>query len=204
MRLYILRHGQTDKNKEKVLQGRLDTSLNSQGRAQAESVSEQIKNIQFDEIYVSPLNRAIETAMIATGMNREQFILDERLIEISFGEMEGKAIDNPEGNIAQFFSSPEDYLAIDGAESFDEMLRRVRDFLKELKMKYQNRKEANVLVVSHGALIHGIIMEVKNLELRDFWKANVANCAVTIVSLKDGHYEIEQESNVEDRSYLSR
>lgn len=202
MRLYILRHGETDKNREKVLQGRMNTALNEAGRSQAARAGVELQGIKFDEIYVSPLERTMETAEIATGLSRDHFIPEDRIIEISFGEMEGMTVENPTGNLANFFLNPEKYKAVGEAESFQEMLARVDEMLGHLREKYQNKPEANVLLVSHGAYIHGIIMRIKNIGLCDFWKANVPNCAITIAELTDEGFIITRESDVADRCYV--
>ena len=62
--IYIIRHGQTELNSRKVLQGRSDHPLNERGIAQAEEAAEKLKSVSFDAVYSSPLIRAIQTARI--------------------------------------------------------------------------------------------------------------------------------------------
>ena len=95
MRLYILIHGQTYLNSEKRFQGRMQTELNDVGIAQAEKVASILsdKNIKFDKIYSSPLERAIRTGEIATGISRDKFVIDDNLTEIDFGINEGRKYD---------------------------------------------------------------------------------------------------------------
>ena len=94
MRLYILRHGQTDLNSEKRFQGHMQTELNDVGIAQSEKVGELLRErgIKFDKIYCSPLERAIKTAEIATSETRDKFIIDDDLTEIDFGINEGNIL----------------------------------------------------------------------------------------------------------------
>ena len=66
MKVYIARHGQTDWNIQHRAQGQSDVPLNETGRAQAKTLHDNIKDIQFTAVYASPLNRAAETAQIAT------------------------------------------------------------------------------------------------------------------------------------------
>ncbi len=93
--IYIIRHGQTEKNKANVLQGRSDLPLNDAGIQQAQEagrVLEQI-GISFDRIYSSPLVRAIRTAEIAApGAPLE---VDVRLIEMDYGPYEGCDLKDP-------------------------------------------------------------------------------------------------------------
>ena len=81
MRLYVLRHGQTQLNSERRLQGHMQTELNDVGIAQAEMVASILNDngIKFDRIYSSPLERAIRTGEIATGVSRESFVIDHNL-----------------------------------------------------------------------------------------------------------------------------
>ena len=60
--VYILRHGQTEENKQKIIQGQLDTALNSEGERQADLVAKALKDIPFDVCYSSDLQRATDTA----------------------------------------------------------------------------------------------------------------------------------------------
>ena len=85
--IYIVRHGQTNWNIEGRYGGRIDTPLNEEGIAQAKKLKEKFKNIKLDVVITSPLIRTIQTANEIT--NKEK-ITDERIIERSNGDLEGK------------------------------------------------------------------------------------------------------------------
>ena len=87
--IYIVRHGQTEKNRVRILQGRSDIPLNEEGKNQAGCVRDwfQSQGITFDMIYSSPLQRAIETANIITDNCPVR--IDQRLIEMDYGPYEG-------------------------------------------------------------------------------------------------------------------
>ena len=89
MTVYLFRHGETDWNKEKRLQGQSDVPLNEFGRELAVKTAEALKGIRFGAAFSSPLCRAAETARILLGDRDVPLILDERLREIHFGECEG-------------------------------------------------------------------------------------------------------------------
>ena len=93
MKVYIARHGQTDWNIQHRAQGRTDIPLNETGRTQAKALYENIKDIKFTAVYASPLRRAAETAQIATD-GKYNILYDDRLAERSFGDFEGKKINN--------------------------------------------------------------------------------------------------------------
>ena len=71
MKLYVLRHGETDYNKEGIFQGQNNIDLNEEGIKQAQITAKSLENIYFDKVYVSPLKRAIQTAKIVTNNKLE-------------------------------------------------------------------------------------------------------------------------------------
>ena len=89
--LYIMRHGKTDWNELHKLQGHTDIPLNANGIAMAENAAKKYKNVHFDVCYCSPLTRARQTADIILRDRDEKVpvIIDDRLIEMGFGEYEG-------------------------------------------------------------------------------------------------------------------
>ncbi len=87
MIIYIVRHGQTDYNVEGRYGGRIDVPLNDTGIKQAQELHEKLKDIKFDLVYSSPLQRAIKTAEIICD---NEIIKDDRIIERDNGELEGK------------------------------------------------------------------------------------------------------------------
>ena len=202
MKIYFLRHGETDGNKDKILQGRIDNSLNDNGKIQAMNARKEIDGLVFDAVYTSPLKRAVETAIIASGLGEEELIKDTKLVEISFGDLEGKMVTGANKEMVNFFWNPDAYVPVNNAESYDSMLNRAKEFLSEIGERYKNVPDSNILVVSHGALIHGMIMLIKGLGLKDIWKANVANCSITIAEYKEGKYSIIKECKEVDRNYV--
>ncbi len=109
VRLYLLRHGQTDSSKNKLFYGHTDTPLNDAGRREAEEAGETLKDIAFAAAYASPLSRAKETARIVMRANRHpvEIARDEDLKEIHFGAWEGMK----DGEIeAQFAEERQKYL----------------------------------------------------------------------------------------------
>ena len=89
MKLYFIRHGQTDWNIVKRLQGATDIPLNENGEELARRTGEGMKDIPFDLIYTSPLKRAFRTAELVRGNRDIPIISDDRLREICFGDYEG-------------------------------------------------------------------------------------------------------------------
>ena len=89
MKLYLIRHGETDWNIVKRLQGATDIPLNENGEALARETAEGLKEIPFDMVFTSPLKRAYRTAEIVKGNREIPLIIEERIREICFGDYEG-------------------------------------------------------------------------------------------------------------------
>lgn len=197
MKLYVMRHGETDGNKIRLLQGRLDNPLNENGRKQAAEAGSLLRDIPFDAYYVSPLTRTMETAELATGKPRSAFFPEERIIEISFGSQEGRTLEELGPEFGRFFLDPEHYEPVCGAESFPELTARIGSFLEELKEKpYQN-----VLAVSHGAAIHALLLVVEKRELSTFWQQDIGNCGLTELTLINGEWQVTKPCETRDLYY---
>lgn len=138
--LYVIRHGQTDLNKEGRVQGRKGLPLNSPGIQQAEKLKEQISGIRFDYIFSSPQERAVQTAEIATVMKAN---IDERLNVFDLGTADG--LKKEEVRLAGGIPDPSLY---EGVENVATYVTRVFGFMKELEEKYAG-KEINILISGH-------------------------------------------------------
>ena len=89
MKLYIVRHGETDWNKERRIQGQADIPLNGFGRHLAEETGKGLSDIAFDICISSPLSRAVETAELILGGKDTPVAKDSRITEMAFGIWEG-------------------------------------------------------------------------------------------------------------------
>ncbi len=196
MKIYFIRHGETDWNKERRFQGRTDIPLNEAGRNVALLTQKAMADIPFEAVFTSPLKRARETAELVLGDRGIPIVDDERLIEISFGAGEGSRIDRTIENVEYFFSKPEKYVPAEGGEMLGEVLVRVEDFLRELfgNPSYQ---DSTVLVSTHGAALSAIMTVIKGNPVEMYWSGGLhRNCGVSIVEIKDGKPEILQEAIV--------
>jgi len=88
--LYLIRHGQTDWNKSKIFRGRADVPLNERGCKEAQALSRHLEHVRATACYASPLSRTIETAGIVARPHSLEVKLDDRLIDMDFGEWQGK------------------------------------------------------------------------------------------------------------------
>lgn len=200
MKLYLVRHGITDWNAEKRIQGQVDVPLNETGRMLAVKTARGLKNVPFALCCSSPLGRAKETASLILGERNTPILEDSRIIEMAFGVYEGKCCSKERWELPEefhnFFDHPDRYRAPEGGEDFSQVRKRTGEFLGYI-CRNPLPDDANVLVVTHGAALAGILSNIRNTSLADYWGGGVhKNCAVTEVLIRDGRPEILSENVV--------
>lgn len=175
--LYIMRHGITDWNIAKKLQGRTDIPLNDEGRRMAIDAGKKYADINFDICYCSPLERARETAQLFLKGRDVPIIYDDRLIEMCFGVFEGVAnsFKIPDCPVNVFFKNPELYKGVDGGETMEELFERTGDFLENVAYPLSEEGK-DILIVGHGAMNSSIVCQVKELPIEKFWDEGIENC----------------------------
>lgn len=149
MKILVTRHGQTDWNVEKRIQGRTDIELNNKGIEQAYQTKENLENEKIELIICSPLKRAKQTADIINKDRNIPIIYDERLLEICYGENEGRLHDDFDYDGFWSIVNTHEYK---DAENVNKFIQRVHNFLNDLK----NRKEENILIVTHNGVCRAI------------------------------------------------
>lgn len=146
----LIRHAQTDWNKQHIMQGQTDIPLNEKGKEQAKELRELIKKEKIDLMIISPLTRTRQTAEIINSKNLE-IIEDDRLKERFYGKFEGKKTEDilknhPEITTFEVNGCPY-WIDVPTGESYQELRTRVEEFLEDVKNKYAGK---NILIVSHG------------------------------------------------------
>lgn len=155
--LYLVRHGRTDANARGLLQGRLDPPLDEVGHRQAQAIAEMVGEV--DEVISSPLVRARETA----AYFGHEPTVDERWIELAYGEFEGMPTEEVPPEIWQAWRENSEFRT-KGGESFGDLDARVREACTELQPRMH---ESSIVVVSHVSPIKsavawslGVTMEI--------------------------------------------
>ncbi|XOK63660.1 histidine phosphatase family protein [Paenibacillus elgii] len=148
--LYLTRHGQTEWNLNKKMQGHLDSPLTDYGMRQAEWLKERLENIQFDAIYSSSSPRALSTAQILSGNRPLQISTLDSLKEINMGLWEGQQIEWIQQQFPVqydlFFNDPHLYRPTGHGESYSELLERTIPALNHILAEHQDQQ---VLLVTH-------------------------------------------------------
>ena len=152
--IYVIRHGQTDRNKEGRLQGRNGLPLNEAGLRQAQDLKHKLSHINFDYVFSSPQERAIQTAEIVTAMSCK---VDTRLDVYDLGEADGLI----KSEVIMNGPLP-DSSCYDGVEDAESYMTRVLHFMEELTALHGG-EDKHILISGHrcttgaiGAYFHGI------------------------------------------------
>lgn len=176
MKLYVIRHGQTNCNKERKYNCRYDEDINEVGIQQAIKASEEVKKLDIDIIICSPMKRTKHT-MELVNVNKVKVIYDNRLIEREGGKLTLTVLDD------YYYTDYYNYYSkniIEGLETLPQLFDRIHSFLDEIKIKY---KDKNILLITHGAVTKAIqfyfekmpedgmllnVSEQKNCEIKEY------------------------------------
>ena len=174
-KITLLRHGQTDYNAKGLLQGRIDSSLNRTGFAQAKKAAEAIG--QVDRIISSPLKRAIQTA---EAFNKEIEISDA-WIELDYGEWDGKSVASIPKEIWEEWKNDPNFKPPKG-ESLKNLGQRVRSFLETL----DTDDDEHVLIVTHVSPIKASIAWALGASDDIAWRTRLEPASFSQIHVKAG------------------
>ncbi|QWE16634.1 histidine phosphatase family protein [Polynucleobacter sp. AP-Nino-20-G2] len=193
-RLCLIRHGETDWNTERRLQGHTDIPLNARGEAQARQMAQALKNTQlsFDALYTSDLKRAADTAHAIVESMGLTAISMEALRERHFGGLQGLTIqDAPvaKPDIWQAHISRQLDHELDGGESIAQFALRVEKALTAIQQKHAGQ---TILLVSHGGTLDMIFRLASAQALSAERVASVPNASLNWVIHNENGWAVER------------
>ena len=186
-RIILVRHGETDWNKEGRFQGQIDIPLNETGKNQAQKASNFLKSIDFNKAYSSSMSRPLETAKIILGKKSNLSILKiDELSEISHGLWEGKLEKEikttwPE-MLDKWHQEPENVIMPEG-ESIEDVSKRSLNAWQNI-CKNQNKNDIT-LVVAHDAVNKTLICNLLGLSYSQIWTIKQGNGGITVIDIFD-------------------
>ena len=200
LKLYIVRHGETEWNVIKRFQGQLNTPLTEKGIKKLKETGKKLENVLFDEVYTSELGRTVASAEIILNENRgyrnkkRELQKLAELNEVYFGVWQGLTYEEvflkypEEGN--NYFYNVKNYKAENvEAEKLEDALER---FLKGINKILNIHKSGNILVVTHGTVFEMFINYVENNSIFDIDERTLmGNGDYKIFSYKDGKFQEE-------------
>ena len=201
--VWFLRHGETSWNRAKILQGSVAyTALTPRGVRMAERTAEGLSRagIRFDRVYASPYRRARQTADIIAGRQGLVPVADDRIREMCFGRYEGVRYvkgSYADDNLRNFFEGTGPYVPQgEGAESFEQVGARLRDFLQR-ELVPQDGKVGRVLCVAHSLVLKSLLRELFGDAVPASAKATLQrNCCVHIIRYADGKFTLKETGRI--------
>lgn len=195
MKIYLVRHGETDANKNNILQGQSQNlQLNETGVMQATNLKNKLKDTKFNICFTSPLIRAWSTAMILVG-DRIEIKEDKRLVERYLGKLEEKDRSNYDASKYWDYklnSNDED------VEQIQDIFKRCNNFINELKNNYSDND--TILVVSHGAVTRCLHHILSNTDLnKNLLGFKIENCYCEKYELKKDNMDNSKSKILEEQ-----
>ncbi|MDN6195351.1 MAG: phosphoglycerate mutase family protein [Atopostipes suicloacalis] len=205
MKIYVVRHGESQWNVENRLQGSDDSSLTEKGIRDNQELKKYLENskIIFDSIYSSQSQRAIETAKTIRGNQTIEIKRQSALKEMSVGSWQGMTWPEIKKDYPikyyQYWYQPDLYAGNNGGEDFYTVERRVVSFTNQL---FQKKEAENILIISHGVIIKSMLNYLQNRSIKDFWKEPlVSGSSLTLIEKEGQKIEIRL---IEQRTDLKK
>lgn len=184
LKVFLLRHGETQYNADgNKYCGLTDISLTDLGLHQASLVNSQLRGVDFDAVYASPLKRAKLTAELATAAD---VLTDPRLIEMDFGLWEGKTkeqfIPENEQLWSNWLADPAVTRAGQTGENAAQVIRRMDDFFSEMILRHPSGK---IVVVAHNGVNRLYLAHKLGMPLANYRRLAIENSCLCEFSLSD-------------------
>lgn len=196
MKLYILRHGETEWNREDRVQGRMDSPLTEKGMKDIASMAEELSFIPIDICYTSDLPRAKKTAEGLINDRKIQIIEEEALRELPLGPWEGKLFKEVQKDPLSvvYFETPERF-SFPGLVNFHDLYKGIEEFIRKLEKDPKD----HVLIVAHGVSIRALLNVLEGVPVARFWHRPIAkSMGLTIASFEKGKWQVLQRADQKD------
>jgi phosphoserine phosphatase len=183
--IHLVRHGETDWNRDRRAQGQMESMLTEAGRQQAIELGRTLRNLPLDEAYVSNSLRTRQTAELALAGRQLQTHFCDQLREIRMGDWEGCLYSDiqrrdPE-QFHAFWHAPMEF-ALPGAETFTQVQQRALSRLEQILRESTAR---HIAIISHGVVIKSILCAFEPRPLADLWQPpTMHNCSHSTLEVR--------------------
>lgn len=196
MKLYILRHAETEWNREDRIQGQMDSPITRKGEEAMAAMAARLASVPFDCCYTSDLPRARKTAEGLLKFRSVPIIEEEALRELPLGPWEGMLFkDILTDPLAQaYLKAPETYHR-EGFMDFYDLYDKLRAFIGRLEQS----DHEHVLIVGHGVSIRALYHVVEGVAVKDFWSRPIAaSMGLGICAYENGAWHVLRRGDRED------
>jgi probable phosphoglycerate mutase len=163
--IILIRHGETEWNSQKRMQGHSNSDLSEVGRGQIQALGELMKNVSFDYIYSSDSLRARQTAEAITQYSGHTLQFDQRIREKNLGVFEGLTSTEAKERhpkIYRLFKTAGANYVIDEGESTQQLLERALEFIEEIRLRHPKER---VVMVTHGGVVRVLMKHALGLSI---------------------------------------
>jgi broad specificity phosphatase PhoE len=186
----LVRHGETDWNRERRFQGHADVPLNEAGLAQARELAASLDGERFAAVYTSPLLRASQTAEILAARLGVAAREHASLKEVDVGSWSGFTVTEVEARFPDGFARWADWRTTgwEDGESYEQLSERVLSGVLEVAARHAGDR---VLAVTHGGPMRAVLASALRLDLHEVHAAvgPLGNCAVAWIAVRNGRVE---------------
>ncbi len=179
MLLVIVRHGETDANISRVLQGHLDSELSLRGILQVKKLAERLEEKKFDQIFCSDLIRARQTAAAILQGRNTPIVYRSELRERSYGVYQGQPLEKFEEALKNSGQSREEFCPEKG-ESYLDVEKRVATFLDEI---FATHESQSVLLVAHGGTNRVILKQLLQKSFSEVFRIEQNNTCINEIDI---------------------
>ena len=196
---YYVRHGETEFNEEKRMQGWSDAPLTEKGISQVTQTAEKLKEIHFDRAYASTLERTRDTADIIIAKHLVSCTLDKRLRETFFGNYEGERYEQIWDELGPIYMNMDFSCA--GGESREQIYARIREFLRDAADEAEDND--TILLVSHGTLYVCMLAALFGMTHKQIYEQAegrnpTPNAGYAVIEYDNGQYILKKRMDEQD------
>lgn len=205
MNIFLVRHGETEWNSLGRFQGQVDVNLNSRGVAQSLDIAKESFTWNLSAIYTSPLIRTVQVAAEVGKQIGLPAITDDRLMELSLGELEGITGQDMRNNWAEVYENwrtNPGYTTLPGGESLSELQDRGWGFF--LEKEKEHKQDAAILFVSHNFTIRCIICHLLGIPWSHFHTTHLDLSSVSIIETDGIHRKLRGYNYISHISHQNR
>jgi broad specificity phosphatase PhoE len=185
-RLYLVRHGETDLNRDRRFRGMSDAPLNERGRLEVQGAARLLSGLGVSAVYTSPVRRAVETAEIIAGEIGAGVSIKEGLVDVDYGEWQGLTVEEVREKFGE--AALEAWIRDPGGFTFPggESMRDVRSRLEPALLDIvRGNPGGAAAAVSHLAVLKVCFIIMMGVETGWFWKLGLDNGSVSLFSYKE-------------------
>ncbi len=185
-RLFLVRHGETDANLKRLLQGTSNGLLNANGMLQVDRLGRHLKNIALDHVFASDLQRAIDTANAIAEAHGLEVEIDSRLREWSVGDLDGQ----PAAVYLQMIKDtgmPLSHFVPPGGQKLGEVRKLADEVIKKITAEHAGK---SVMICSHGDFMRMMVGSLLQIDIDTATAFHFDNASYSVFELTDGHWKV--------------